>query len=114
MRQVTVVWYRDDLRPTDKPALSWSAVRGPVIGYTWTKASAAPGAAALWWMRHSLDRLLEIIPRLVQQHSTAVTWNRRYRLADVDAAIKAAVGAVSRFGFLLAEPCALRTSPGGP
>ncbi|MFC5725655.1 deoxyribodipyrimidine photo-lyase [Corynebacterium pilbarense] len=28
----TLVWFRDDLRVTDNPALSWAASRGEVAG----------------------------------------------------------------------------------
>ncbi|MDY5785780.1 deoxyribodipyrimidine photo-lyase [Corynebacterium sp.] len=129
MPSPTIVWFRDDLRATDNPALSWAAERGPVIGLYIHETVGRPlGAAAAWWLRRSLDALREsldapliecegdpreILPRIAREHGAAVTWNRRYRLREVDEELKASLGAVSHPGFLLAEPWELSTSSSG-
>lgn len=38
----TLVWFRDDLRVTDNPALSWAASRGEVAGVLIDDTSGYP------------------------------------------------------------------------
>ncbi|WP_420889024.1 deoxyribodipyrimidine photo-lyase [Corynebacterium afermentans] len=38
----TLVWFRDDLRVTDNPALSWAASRGEVAGVLIDDTSGGP------------------------------------------------------------------------
>lgn len=57
-----IVWFRNDLRLTDNPALSGAiAGGGRVIAvYVWSAQEEAPwppGDASRWWLHHSLDRL---------------------------------------------------------
>lgn len=57
-----VVWFRNDLRTFDQPALSAAAATGaPVIGvYVLDDVSQGrwkPGAASRWWLHHSLAAL---------------------------------------------------------
>jgi deoxyribodipyrimidine photo-lyase len=61
-RQPVIVWFRDDLRLSDHPALSAAAHAGaPVIGFyafDETSRDVRPlGGAARWWLAQSLRRL---------------------------------------------------------
>ncbi|MDH3283721.1 MAG: deoxyribodipyrimidine photo-lyase, partial [Acidobacteriota bacterium] len=100
-----IVWFRQDLRLTDNPALRAAARRGgPVIPvYIWAPQEEgvwAPGAASRWWLHESLTSLsadlskagsrlvicsgssLEQLRRLIEETGAgAVHWNRRYEPA---------------------------------
>jgi deoxyribodipyrimidine photo-lyase len=115
----TLLWFRQDLRLTDNPALAAAVERGaPIIPvYIWApeeEGSWAPGAASKWWLHHSLaalsaelekrgSRLLvrrgpteETLLRLtVETGAGAVLWNRRYEPAAVarDSRVKASLRA---------------------
>jgi deoxyribodipyrimidine photo-lyase len=101
----TLVWFRQDLRLKDNPALYAAARRnGPVIPvYIWSPEDDGdwpPGAASRWWLHQSLKaldaslhehgsklilakgRAEKVLARLVDKTSaTAVYWNRRYEPA---------------------------------
>lgn len=103
----TVVWFRDDLRVSDNPALSTAIDRGePVVAlYILDEVSAGIrplGAASKWWLHESLlclERSLgelniplvlrsgeagKVILDVVDECSaTAVTWNRRYGAPEI-------------------------------
>ncbi|GAA1925176.1 deoxyribodipyrimidine photo-lyase [Microbacterium aoyamense] len=113
----SIVWFRDDLRLADNPALRAAIDRGdPVIGlYVLDEESPGIrplGGAARWWLHHSLaslgERLRERGSTLVLRrgpaervvHETAkdagasaVFWNRRYGgpEREVDTRIKASL-----------------------
>src|SRR5271165_2749438 len=123
----SLVWFRQDLRLADNPALL-AAVRhgGPIIPvFVWAPEEEGrwqPGAASRWWLHQSLARLdaslhqrgsrliirrgptLEAI-RALMDHSgaTAVYWNRQYEptVIDRDKSLKAALHRQGR----LAETC---------
>jgi deoxyribodipyrimidine photo-lyase len=64
MTPPSLVWFRDDLRLADNPALRAAADRDePVIGvYVLDEASPGVrplGGAARWWLHHSLSELDE-------------------------------------------------------
>ncbi len=111
-----VVWFRDDLRVADNPALD-AAVRSgrPVVCvYLWDDVSPGlrpPGGASRWWLHHSLlaldaelrDRGSQLLVRrgaaetelaalVTELDVAALYWNRRYGGAErtVDAAVKSA------------------------
>jgi deoxyribodipyrimidine photo-lyase len=111
----TLIWFRQDLRLADNPALA-AAVRagGPVVPvFVWSpeeEGGWAPGGASRWWLHQSLERLAESLAtkgsRLVIRQGPAleqlgklaretsarrVFWNRRYEPAAIarDADIKA-------------------------
>ncbi|WP_298036372.1 deoxyribodipyrimidine photo-lyase [uncultured Microbacterium sp.] len=114
MTAPVLVWFRDDLRIADHPALHTAAATGaPIIGiYVLDEESAgvrALGGAARWWLHHSLtslgERLAERGVRLVLRRGPAVRlirelvtetgargihWNRRYGKPerDIDAELK--------------------------
>ena len=62
-KRTTLVWFRDDLRLADHPALRAAAHRGAVVPlYVHAPHELepwAPGAASRWWLHHSLGRLDE-------------------------------------------------------
>ncbi|QIG39341.1 deoxyribodipyrimidine photo-lyase [Microbacterium sp. 4R-513] len=114
MPSPSIVWFRDDLRLADNPALRAAVDRGePVIGlYVLDEESPGIrplGGAARWWLHGSLaslrDRLAERGGTLVLRRGQAeqvvretvtdaaagaVFWNRRYGAPEreIDAALK--------------------------
>lgn len=113
----SIVWFRDDLRIADNPALDAAVRRGrPVVAvYVLDEVSEGIrplGGAARWWLHHSLDRLGRSLDALgipfvlrrgravdllkdlaASTGATLVTWNRRYGGAEVagDTAVKSAL-----------------------
>lgn len=105
-----IVWFRQDLRLHDNPALHQAIASGaqiiPVFILEDTK-NWKPGGASRWWLHKSLEDLnkslggnlilrqgtaSQVLSDLIRQtHATAVFWNRRYSLEDIntDKAIKA-------------------------
>ncbi len=98
MTAAALVWFRQDLRTADNPALHAAAAAGAVLPvYILDDQHAgqhAMGAASRWWLHHSLysfdQRLdggllvlagdpVELIPQLMQDHGiTSIHWNRCY------------------------------------
>ena len=94
----SIVWFRQDLRLVDNPALAAAAKRGEVIPvYILDDANAGedkPGAASRVWLHHSLESLkgrlggalcvmrgdaARLLPELVTRTgANAVFWNRCY------------------------------------
>jgi deoxyribodipyrimidine photo-lyase len=142
----TLLWFRQDLRISDNPALCAALeTAAPVIPvYIFAPGEDAgwrPGAAACWWLHHSLSRLDEDLQRcgsrlilraaddslqallsLVRECGiTQVVWNRRYEPAIIarDQTIKSALRAagvttMSYNSALLHEPWTVKTKTGGP
>jgi deoxyribodipyrimidine photo-lyase len=136
----TIVWFRQDLRLHDNPALAAAAAKGPVIPlYILDDANPGSawrlGGASRWWLHHSLTALRdklgaivllrgdprELVPRLAAEAvAGAVVWNRCYEPYAVkrDTEVKALLGksgvAVQSFnGSLLFEPWEIKTGAGG-
>ena len=98
----TLVWFRQDLRLSDNPALTAAVARGgPVVPLYLlddeTPGSWAMGGASRWWLHHSLQSLgddlsakgatlilrrgkaTEILPAMAEEiGAAAVLWNRCY------------------------------------
>lgn len=140
----TLVWFRDDLRLKDHPALEAAThdQDGIVALYLLDEESERTrplGGAAKWWLHESLLKLKEalaerqvplilrsgpaeqIIPAVVGEiGADRVVWNRRYgseRHHDtkIKAALRASgVDAQSFRGDLLFEPWSISTQKGGP
>ncbi|QKJ20556.1 cryptochrome/photolyase family protein [Microbacterium hominis] len=117
MPSPSIVWFRDDLRLADNPALRAALDRGePVIAlYVLDEESSgvrALGGAARWWLHHALAALDErlrdrggplvlrrgeaarVIAETVRDAGAgAVFWNRRYGgpEREIDAALKASL-----------------------
>jgi deoxyribodipyrimidine photo-lyase len=58
----SIVWFRQDLRMGDNPALAEAAKHGPIMPVYILDETVAPegrplGGAARWWLHHSLTRL---------------------------------------------------------
>lgn len=103
----TIVWFRQDLRLRDNPALDFAARRGGAVipVYVWAPEDDGdwpPGAASRWWLHRSLQALdaslrdrgsrlvlargpsVAALERLVESAgATAVCWNRRYEPAAI-------------------------------
>ncbi|MCF8462994.1 MAG: DNA photolyase family protein [Rickettsiaceae bacterium] len=89
-----LVWFRQDLRLIDNPALYYAASAGEVVPIYIIDENENKGAASNCWLYHSLESLnkslqdklnifhanpLEIIQKLIQDYKiTAVYWNRCY------------------------------------
>ncbi|MGI9429578.1 MAG: cryptochrome/photolyase family protein, partial [Bythopirellula sp.] len=140
----TIVWFRQDLRLGDHPALVAAAKRGEVIPvYLWAPAEEGdwpPGAASRWWLHQSLTNLAAELQRVgsklilrsgsslaclenlvAETGATAVYWNRRYEPAIVkrDQAIKQHLHDVgldvqSFNGSLLFEPWEIENKQAKP
>ena len=96
--KTVILWFRQDLRITDNPALVAAAQSGRVVPvYIFDDSNAGSwrmGAASRWWLHQSLTELdqnlgnqlqvchgdpLQIIPELCASHNaSAVFWNRCY------------------------------------
>jgi len=137
-----IVWFRQDLRLTDNPALDAAAKCGaPILPlYVLDDENAgekAMGGASRWWLHNSLDALdqslqgrlvlrqgdaAKILPELAEQiGATRVYWNRCYepwRIAR-DTGIKKAlremdISVRSFNGSLLFEPTDVLKDDGTP
>jgi deoxyribodipyrimidine photo-lyase len=119
MSSPVLLWFRDDLRLADNPALAAAIATGqPVVGlYVLDEDSPglrALGGAARWWLHHALadlsasleERGTRLVIRrgaaervlgevIAQVSPSAVLWNRRYEAAAIatDTAVKALVRA---------------------
>lgn len=127
MGKPAIVWFRQDLRLADNPALLAAASRGePIIPvYIWApeEEGAWPlGAASRWWLHQSLKQLdtslRQLGSRLILRRgptlatlqyllkttgSEAVYWNRRYEPAAIDRDSK--IKAVLQQDGFVAESC---------
>jgi len=103
-----IVWFRQDLRLADNPALSAAANTGRPILPVYvldqgTPGTWARGGASLWWLHHSLQRLKadlqarglplilrrgtadQVLPELAAAcGATVITWNRCYEPWAID------------------------------
>ena len=137
----TILWFRQDLRTRDNPALAAAAARGVVIPIFILEdaSSGLPrqlGAASRWWLHHSLAVLkdslghlvlfrgspIDVLSGLIKKHGvSAVYWNRCYEPFAVtrDTELKKSlqkldVNVQSFNGNLLHEPWEVITGSGGP
>ena len=140
----SLVWFRNDLRLADNPALHAAIARGavvPVFIHAPEEESPwPPGAASNWWLHQSLLLLrarlqsigsnliirrgsaLETLHTLAKEtRSDAIFWNRRYEppIIERDAQLKKALRAdgfkaQSFNAALLNEPWAIQNLSGQP
>lgn len=136
-----MVWFRQDLRIQDNPALSAACNQHDklLLVYVYDDNIQIHGEAQAWWLYHSLKALeeqlkgcqqqlcfkkgdpLTILEGLVQQYDLdAVYWNRAYQpqVIERDSKIKAAlqnkgVHVQSFNGSLLQEPWQVKNKTGG-
>ncbi|MBX3735400.1 MAG: deoxyribodipyrimidine photo-lyase [Candidatus Didemnitutus sp.] len=141
---LTIVWFRQDLRLQDNPALLAAVQRGAVLPvYILDDAGEERwpmGGASRWWLHHSLAALGAalrergaslvlargesgaVLRTLIKESGAdAVYWNRRYEPAAIarDAAVKAELGATgvdakSFAASVLFEPHTVKNKSGGP
>ena len=57
MRDPAILWFRQDLRLADNPALAAIGERPVLPVYILEDGPWAPGGAARWWLHHSLAAL---------------------------------------------------------
>jgi len=135
------MWFRQDLRLADNPALTDAVRRGSILP-VYILDDINPGmdkmgAASRWWLHESLQCLnqsldsklwvfvgdpAEIIPALVAAHkASAVVWNRCYEPWSIkrDSRLKEIlqqqnIGVSSFNGSLLIEPWAVLKDDGTP
>ena len=127
----TLVWFRQDLRLRDNPALSHACERGAIVPVYIVDTSCSqqfrPGGASNWWLHHSLTSLNQkldgnlvclsgdpsvLIPKMMQQTGiNKIVWNRCYEPWQIqrDKTLKAKlkelhIQAESFNGSLLWEP----------
>jgi deoxyribodipyrimidine photo-lyase len=140
----SIVWFRNDLRLADNPALDAAVSRGAPLVLVYVHDEVTPGlrplgSATKWWLHHSLGALADGIrklggelivrtgsgPAIIRELASstgagAVYWNRRYGSArDADAALKeelrdAGLVCESFAGNLLFEPWTIRTGDDRP
>ena len=140
----SIVWFRDDLRVADHPALRAAMDAGPTFAlYVLDEVSPGIrplGGAARWWLHGALEALRDelehlgvplvlrrgpaaaVVPSVAARaDASSVFWNRRYGWPErrTDEAVKALVRATGRRassfqGSLLHEPWGLTTRQGGP
>ncbi|MDE0547599.1 deoxyribodipyrimidine photo-lyase [Microbacterium sp. C7(2022)] len=141
----SIVWFRDDLRLADNPALRAAVDRGAPVVAVFILDEESPGirslgAAAKWWLHHSLNQLAsrladrgarlilrrgpaaDVIRSLADETDAgAVFWNRRYGGAErsVDQGIKervrdAGADVASFAASVLFEPWTVTTGAGTP
>lgn len=142
MGKPALVWFREDLRVADNPALRAAVESGrPVLCFyihdTQSDGVRAPGGASRWWLHGSLAALSdnlekrggrlhlfsgaaeEIVPKIVaESDAAALYWNRRYGPErEVDAGLKrrfrdAGLEVQSFASRLLYEPGQIRNQSG--
>ena len=137
----TLVWFRQDLRIADNPALAHAAACGRIVPLYILDDVTAParwrmGSASRWWLHHSLTALRDSLGGLIvlrgdpraliadavkASGASSVVWNRCYEPWAIarDGAIKAqlaelGVDAASFNGSLLNEPFEIATRDGKP
>lgn len=108
MPKCHLIWFRQDLRLSDNPAIQAAASDAdeliPLYIHELPDDSAwPPGAASQWWLHHSLHALnsalselgnplvilvgkaADVLPNLCEEHHVdAVFWNRRYEPDHLD------------------------------
>jgi deoxyribodipyrimidine photo-lyase len=139
-----LLWFRQDLRLSDNPALVAAARKGPVIPVYILDDEAADqwkrGGASRWWLHHSLVALDKDLQKLgsklilrrgpsgkalkalvTETGAQAVHWNRQYepwaiaRDTHLKEQLKAAGLQTESFNAsLLREPWEMKTGAGGP
>ena len=139
--QSCLLWFRQDLRLTDNPALVAAAAKGSILPiYIYDTAHPKQwqmGAASRWWLHHSLTALdqsieghlrifmgdpLKIIPELLNQTGIrSIVWNRCYEPWQIqrDTQLKKQlledeIEVESFNGTLLWEPWKIHKEDGSP
>ena len=134
-----LLWFREDLRLSDNPALRAALDAGapiiPVYLHTpETDGRWTGGGASNWWLHHALADLKKQLEQkgstlilrsgdhpkvlleqlMTETGASGIHWNRRYlpHQVAIDTKIKADLPAESHRGSMLFEPGALKTKTG--
>ena len=107
LNSVSVVWFRDDLRVADNPALTAAINRGSSVLALYVLDEESPrirplGGAAQWWLHESLLSLEQslaalnislvlrkgaagsVVPDVIRDsEATLLFWNRRYGAGEI-------------------------------
>lgn len=137
----SIVWFRQDLRVKDNPALNAASSLGNIVPVyiedTTLPASRVPGSVSKWWLHHSLTALNQrlndhliilrgdpksLLPELMNSLAVDhVFWNRCYEPWTIsrDKALKKTLreqgkAAKSFNGSLLWEPWDIENKSGAP
>ena len=139
MSEHVLVWFRQDLRLEDNPALAAALKTGKPVIPLYIHApdeegSWAPGGASLWWLHHALESLdkalqahgLQLVLRRGSSldalldicrahHVTEVFWNRRYEPLIIarDTHIKAQLRSADQNGEGSRQRRAISAAPEG-
>lgn len=106
--RTTILWFRNDLRLEDNPALTQAVLHGGGIIplYIWSPEEEGrwpPGAASKWWLHHSLNSLnqellkhgaklivrsgksLDVLREVIHEtNAQTLFWNRRYEPSIIE------------------------------
>ncbi len=139
MTQPILLWFRQDLRLSDHPALAAAAAKGEVIPLfildDETPVDWRWGGASLWWLHHSLNSLQKSVPLILRKgradqvlrdllqksQASALHFTRDYApwSGQLEQRVKAicddlGIACHRHGGFLLHEPEAIRNGAGEP
>jgi deoxyribodipyrimidine photo-lyase len=126
----TLLWFRQDLRLHDNPALVAACAEGDIIPVYILEPATRMGGASLWWLHHSLSRLQEQLPSLIlrrghsasqllaiaaQTGATRIHANRQYEpwWREAVSELAAEIDLVLHHGNQLADPATILTGGGG-
>jgi deoxyribodipyrimidine photo-lyase len=126
----SILWFCQDLRLHDNPALVAACAEGDVVPVYVLDDAAQMGGASHWWLHHSLSRLQESLPNLIlrrgnsasvllalaaQTGATRIHANRHYEpwWREAQSEIAAEVELVLHHGNQLADPANILTGGGG-
>lgn len=133
----TLVWFRQDLRLEDNPALFHACENGEIIPvFILDENDRELGGASKWWLHHSLISLRDSLGGLVlrkgdplsilkslldETKADGIFWNRGYEphIVQRDTEIKSTLGNdgfdIKSFnGSVVREPWEIETGSGGP
>jgi deoxyribodipyrimidine photo-lyase len=126
----TLLWFRQDLRLADNPALVAACAEGDVVPVYILDDNDPMGAASRWWLHHSLAALQTVLPSLILRRgdcvselmrlaaetgATRVHANRQYEpwWREAESTLGAEIDLVLHHGNQLADPTVLLTGSGG-
>lgn len=137
MTQPVVMWFRQDLRLADHPALTAAAAAGPVLPLyildDVTPGDWRWGGASRWWLHKSVEKLNEKLPLLLRHGETLqqledvlksskasalyftrdyAPWSGALELRVKDLCYRLGVTCHRHGGFLLHEPESIRNGSG--
>jgi deoxyribodipyrimidine photo-lyase len=135
--QPVIMWFRQDLRLADHPALTAAAASGSVLPVyildDETSGDWRWGGASRWWLHHSLSRLNESLALVIRQDETVAAlekliveskasaiyftrdyapWSGALERRVKELCDRLGVGCHRHGGFLLHEPESIRNGSG--